>query len=201
MRWPKLNELSNSEYRALFAGACFLVAVIVHDRIVSPYMASLRAAQRYAKATNTILDETKSRGLQLEAMRKRLDLLQAERASQDRGIFLSGEVDPFFNELERLAAGAQCMVVSFRHLDRISPLHRGPSDVNAPVEPRGARLTLQSRYDNITHLVEELQSYRRKVWIDRMKISSVSGASDVVCDLEISIYVHRNEENAGHEEQ
>ena len=199
MRLRKLSELTTSEHRVVAAALCVIGALAVHNWLVSPHVASLRAAQQYERATNTVMDTSKTKSRQLQAKQEAFEQLLAERAALAEGIFHPAEVDVFFKELERLCAETQCTVVSFSHAEKSSPIRHGVSDANAPASQMAAKLTLQAGYGNVVHLLEKLQTYPRKVWIDKLQISSKPGVSGVTCDIEISIYVHRTKENEGHE--
>jgi type II secretory pathway pseudopilin PulG len=199
MRLHKLNELAASEHRAVVAVLCIIGALAVHNWLVSPHMASLRAAQQYERATSTVMDKSKVKNQQLQAKREAFDRLLAERTALAEGIFRPDEVEPFFNELEHLCTETQCAVVLFSHAEESNSIRHGVGDANEPVSQRTAKLTLQAGYGNVVRLVEKLQTYPRRVWIDRLQIVYTPEISGVTCDLEISIYVHRSKENEDHE--
>lgn len=199
MRLHKLNELTASEHRVIIAALCIIGILAVHNWLVSPHVASLRAAQRYERATSMAVKESETIGRELQAKRQGLERLLAEQTVLAEGIFYPAEVEQFFNALEPLCAETQCTVNSFSHADKDNPIRRGVGDVNMPVLQKTATLTLQASYGNIVRLVERLQAYPRKVWIDKLKILSGTTASGTICHLEISIYVHRDKENEGHE--
>jgi Tfp pilus assembly protein PilO len=196
MRLRKFNELTASEHRVIVAALCIIGVLAVHNRLVSPHLASLHAAQQYERAVATAIDESKGAGQQLQTKHQELDRLVTEQKTLSEGVFRPAEVEPFFNELEHLCAETQCLVVSFSHGAGSYLVRRGVSDANAPVVQKTAKLTLQGGYGNIVQLIEKLQTYPRKVWIDKLKISS---ASSTLCALDISIYVHRNKENELHD--
>ena len=199
MRWNKLGELTASERRVIIAALSIIGALAIHNWLVSPHVASLRASQRYERATGMTRNESEAVGHKLQAKRQDLERLLAEQAVLAEGVFHPAEAERFFNELEPLCVTNRCTVNSFNHADRDDPIRRGVSDDNTPVSRKTATLTLQASYGNTVRLMEKLQAYPRKVWIDKLKISSTPTASGAICQLEISIYVHRDKENEGHE--
>jgi hypothetical protein len=196
MRLQKLNELSASERRVLVAALCVIGALAVYNWLVSPHVTSLHAAQRYERAASTVMNKGQAVAQQLDIKRQTLQRLLAEQASLAEGIFRPAEVEPFLDELERLCMETKCVLVSFSHAAKNAPILRDLGDANSPVLQKTAKLTLQAGYGNVEQFLEKLQTYRRKVWIDKLEISSAPPG--VTCNLEISVYIHRSKENEGH---
>jgi hypothetical protein len=199
MRLDTLKELIVAQRRVLAVALCVVGALAVHHWLVSPHLASLHAAQRYERATGTIMDKGKVVGAQLRIKRLELQRLQAEQTALVEGIFHPAEVEVFFGELEHMCTEAQCAVLSCGYVEKGSSIRRRVSDVNAPTLQKTIRLILRADYDSLVQLVEKLQTYPRKVWIDAMKLSASTGTSGITCNLEISIYIFHNEENESDE--
>jgi hypothetical protein len=199
MRLKKLNELSNSDGRLIIAVLCVIGALAMHHWLVNPHLACLHAAQRYERAVAAATEQSKSMGLQLRGQRLELDHLRAERTALAEAIFRPEEVEPFFGDFHRLCMDNQCTVLSFGYEERNTSARRLPVDANVPVVQKTAKLTLQADYGNLVRLIDTLQTYPRKVWIDTLKIAVSPTGSGVACDLEISINVFRSKESESHD--
>jgi hypothetical protein len=199
MRLDKLKELTDSDRRVIAAALCVIGMLAMYNWLVNPHLASLHAAQRYEQATTVVIDESKSLGLQLQGKRLEFSRLRAQHAALTEDIFQPAEVEPFFGELEHLCTETQCGVQSFGFLEKNAQTRRGATDANIPVLRKTARLVLQADYGNLVRLIEKLQTYRRKVWIDTLKLTLPPAGSGITCDLEISIYIFRSKENGDHE--
>jgi hypothetical protein len=199
MRLDKLKNLTDSDRRMIVAVLGVIGAVAIRSWLVNPHLASLHATQRYEQAVKTAIGESKSLGLQLRGSRLELDRLQAQRAALAQGIFRPAEAEPFFGELERLCAEAQCTVLSSEALEKRTPTLHNVSDANVPITRKAAKLTLQGDYGSLTRLIEKLQTYPRKIWIDMLTLALPPAGSGITCDLEISIYIFRSKENESHD--
>jgi hypothetical protein len=199
MRLKKLNELSDSDGRLIVAVLCIIGALAMHSWLVNPHLACLRAAQRYERAVAAATEQSKSMGLQLRGQRLELDRLRTERTELAEAIFPPEEVEPFFGDFHRLCTENQCTVLSFGYEEKNTSARRLPVDPNVPVVQKTAKLTLQADYGNFVRLINTLQTYPRKVWIDTLKIAVPPTGSGVACDLEISINVFRSKESESHD--
>ncbi len=200
MRLDRLKELTTSERRVLAAVACVIGVLVVHHEVVGPHLAALHAAQRYEHATHAMMEEGKAQSRQLQVKRLALERMRSEQAALAEGIFPPAEVEPFIGVLEQMCVETQCTLSTFVGFEvKSGPTRRHISDANAPAVRKTARLVLQARYPDLVRLLDKLQTYRRKIWIDDLRISAPAGVAFVACDLDISIYIFRSKENDGHE--
>jgi hypothetical protein len=198
MRFNKLNELTASEHRAIAAALLIIGLLALHNWLISPQVASLRASQRYEQATSAAISKSKTVRQALDAKRRELEQLLARRTLLAEMVFQNAEAEQFFSELEPLCTEAHCIVLSFNHMDTQTSGRRDREDRS--VERRMAMLSIQGGYNSIVSLMERLATCKRKVWIDKIDIMSGGGDSaGVTCNLAISIYVHREKEDTGHD--
>ena len=199
MRLPKLQEMTTQE-QGVLAGTLLLIALFaIHNWFISPHVASLRAAQRYERATRQSVQQSETVSHDLLVKRKKLEQLLAERTLLAQATFGRAEAETFFRELESLCVDTGCTLRSFNNAESQGLTGRKARDEETPVVTWSAILTIEAPYSNIVSLVDRLGANERKVWIDRLHITAVgAGTGEVVCRMVIAIDV-RKEEVGNHE--
>lgn len=179
-------------------GLLLVVAALgVRSWVVTPHLASLKAAQQYERATGDRIEKSKTINHQLRAKRTRLEKLTAEYALLSDMAFSPAKAEEFLSDLEAFCEQSGCVVASLSFMNGPDQTADGWS---ASVVARGAALTIYGRYGSIARLIEKLQGRREKVWIDALHMARLtSDLSRVACRITITIYVNLDEESIGYE--
>ena len=181
------------------AGVLLLAGTLgVRSWVVTPHLASLKAAQQYERATGNRIEKSRITNHELRAKRTRLEKLTAEYALLSGTAFSPAKADEFLTDLESFCEQSGCVVAS---LSFMSGRGQTAGDASPSIVARGAALTIHGRYGSVARLIEKLQARREKVWIDELRMArSASDLSRVACQMTIAIYVNLDEESVGYEQ-
>jgi Tfp pilus assembly protein PilO len=186
------------EHGRICAGVLLLAAaLVVRSWIITPHLASLRAAQQYERATGDRIDKSKMLNRQLRAAKTRLEKLAAEHVLLSDMAFRPDAADEFLSNLAASCEQSGCSVVS---LNFANGQNQKREDIDQFVVARGVTLAVQGQYDNISRLIEILQARPQKVWVDKLQMEqSPPDPSLIVCRMTITIYIDVHEESVGYD--
>ena len=180
------------EKRGRVIAGCFLVVGLLGVRswVVTPHLASLKAAQQYERATGDRIEKSRAITGQLRAERTRLEKLAAEYTLLSDMAFSPAKADKFLRNLETVCEQSGCGVASLSFMDGQDQTTGG---AGPSVVARRVALTIQGGYGSIARLIGKLQTRREKVWIDELHMAGfASDSGRGTCQMTITIYVNRD---------
>jgi len=188
-----IDRLQNViEKRArVVAGFLLVVGLLgVRSWVVTPHLASLKAAQQYERVTGDRIKKSRAINRQLGAERARLEKLAAEYVLLSDMAFSPAEADTFLRNLETVCEQCGCGVASLSFMDGQDQTTGGPG---TSVVARAVALTIHGGYGSIARLIGMLQTRREKVWIDELHMARfASDSGRGTCQMTITIYVNRD---------
>jgi|SRR3972149_821669 len=192
-----LAKLNRSSRISFFAALIVIAGVAMYNRIVSPHVTYLYAAQKYDSAMDKIVEKNKAITCELDGKKKELGKLR-DQYSQCLGLlFTPDEAKEFFGDLQTIPEETGCTVYSL-NLIVSKPGHGNKrSEDTSGMAANSAILSVSGQYNNIMKLLEKLQNRTQRVWVDSFKIEIIDfGSARLKCDMTITIYIIQDREVA-----
>jgi len=154
--------------------------------ILAPFGNQLLAAQQYDSALDSTICKAKVLGTTLESKKAKLEELSGESARLQNELFTPDEAREFFASLPAAARKAGCVVVSVSQApeQRVGPQNRPD---NSGVVGRKAVVTVIGGYSNIAKFLEGMQTCKRRVWIDSVRMDA-GAAGKLKCQVGLTLY-------------
>ncbi|MDD5327999.1 MAG: type 4a pilus biogenesis protein PilO [Phycisphaerae bacterium] len=188
-----LANLSRSTRNTVFTGLIVITTILMYDWIVAPHITYLFAVQEYESVVSNAVKKNKAIIGEVEIQTKKLKELNEQFARSRSVLFTADEAKKFFDNLQAISKEAGCSVNS---LNLVAKAPSSGEDALSIVAD-SAVLSFTGRYNNVTRLVEKLQNYSQKVWIDSFKMEPVKfGSSELKCDMTITIYTIQSKDAA-----
>jgi len=169
----------------------------MYNWMISPQLGYLRAVQRYQPVVDEMAEKTGRIGGSLDKKRQQLRTLRRELAETRDGFFTPEEARMFLGNLQSFVEQTGCKVAgaNFASDGRTGP-SRGSEEL-APVVTSQVDLTVVGQYDQITMLLERLQSNRKKIWVDScgLKLADVRSGR---LECKLILILHALSDKEGH---
>jgi len=192
-----LAKLSHSSRNAVSASLVLIAVIAMYNWIVSPRAKYLSAAQRYDSAMDNIVKKNKVIETKVKIKKKKLQELQEQSAQLQSTLFTPEKAREFFSDLQAISEETGCIVYSVNLITNKQNPKDGQLEDTAGIVTKSAVLSVVGLYRNITKLIQRLQSRSQKVWIDSIRLRTLSYNSDQPrCDITITICTLADKEHA-----
>jgi len=185
-----LANLNRSTRGAIFTALIIIAAIAMYNWVVAPHLAYLSAAQEYESAMSKIAEKNKTVAGEVKAKTKKLEELSEQLAGASSKLFTTDEAKEFFSSLQAISEGTGCIVNSL-NIAASKPFSKDKQseDSSIVIVADSAVLSITGQYNIITRLLEKLQNYPKKIWVDSFKMESPNLSSTLLkCDMVITIY-------------
>jgi len=181
----KLKHLDSSSRRALLMGLVVLTAVAIYCWLLSPFRNQLLAAQRYNSTLDSSIHKVRVLDTTLEAKKAKLEEMRKAFARLRNELFTQDEARDFLATLPTMIRSTGCVVQSLSS----NPEQRGGSQNqpdNSGIAGKKASVTVIGGYNSIVKLFDNLQTSKRKVWIESVRMDT--GAGKLKCQMMLTLY-------------
>ncbi|MGA2172513.1 MAG: hypothetical protein ABSG82_05805 [Sedimentisphaerales bacterium] len=184
----KVIRLNSSSRRVLLVALVVIAEVGLYRWILAPFSNQLLAAQRHNSALDSTIRKAGILDTTLEDKKAKLEKLTGEAARLQNELFTPDEAREFFASLPAVARLAGCAVQSVSQVpEQRAGSQNRPGD-DSGIVSRKAVVTVIGRYNSIVRLFEEIQTYKRKVWVDPVKIEAGDGTGKLKCQVTVTLY-------------
>ena len=186
----KLTKLPRN---AFFLALVIIAGAAIYNWFVVPQTTCLFAAQRYNIVAEKITEKNEIISESINMKKQQLDGMKKQAAQLAGELFASSEAKKFFSDLQAICEETGCQIGSAN----FNKNERQQQKYELYVKTESAALNVTGTFGSIMQLVEKLQSFKRKVWIDLIDMKIVTNDSHKIkCDLMISIFVLQDEERS-----
>jgi hypothetical protein len=192
-----LTKLNTPSRNAMSAALIIIASVAMYNWILAPHVTYLFAVQRYEPVIGSIATENETLCRALEDKRKQLNQLRQQFARLQSTIFTMDQARQFLTDMQDIAEKTGCTVTSINYSqDQPGPVIKQGQDMLF-VLVKGAKVGLLAPYNSIVALLETLESYPQKVWVDSVAMESIGTDSErLKVTISLTIYCMRNKESA-----
>jgi Tfp pilus assembly protein PilO len=183
----KLKHLNSSSRRVLLMALVAVAVVAIYSWVLSPFRNQLMAAQRYNLVLDSSIRKVRVLDATLEAKKTKLEELKKTYAPLCNELFTQDEARDFLASLPATIRSTGCSVQSISSV----PEQRGGSQNqpdNSGIAGKKAQVTVVGGYNSIVKLFDSLQTCKRKVWIESVRMDTGSGAGKLKCQLTLTLY-------------
>jgi Tfp pilus assembly protein PilO len=183
----KLTRLDSSSRRVLLLALVVVAAVAIYSWSLAPFKNQLIAAQRYNSTLDSSIRKAGVLDTTLEAKKVKFDELKKAFARLRNELFTQDEAREFFASLPATVRGVGCTVQSISSV----PEQRGGSQNqpdNSGIVGKKTQVTIIGGYSGIVKLLDSLQTYKRRVWIESVRMDTSAGAGKLKCQLTLTLY-------------
>jgi len=186
-------KLNRSSRNSIFIALTAIGLVAIYNWLVVPHTNYLFAAQRYNSITDDISKKSQIVSNAIEIGNKKLEELQAEFVRFDDVLFTADEAKSFISDLQAISEQSGCTIASL--VNESGSARKQSGDTSSDIVTNNLMLSVVGAYNDIIRLVEKLQSYKHKIWIDSLEMELIEDdAPKLKCDLTVTLYVTVNKE-------
>jgi hypothetical protein len=171
------------------AGIVFLVGMLGYIWAVEPQMNYLNAAQEYHRMVSSV--ELKVHNIRFEnkAKKQQIEELKDEVIFLEKLFFDSATARDFFSGMEQIMSKHNCRIISLNALNE--NFGRGKTNIDPAdgIYIQTYLLTFSAGYSDVMSLLETVDGYDQKVFIDELVMNKVAGSDSLHCKIKCSIYV------------
>lgn len=188
-------KLNRSTRDSVFAALIVIAAIAMYNWIVAPHVDYLFAAQQYEFAIEKSVEKNKAIAREIEVKTKKLEELSKQLAQSQSKIFTSDKAKKFFGYLQTVLEETGYTVHSLNlSVSKPRPGDKQSAGTSGIVANR-VTLSISGQYNNIVKLMDDLQNYTKKVWVDSFKIKVIDFSSgQLKCDMAVTIYTTQDKE-------
>jgi Tfp pilus assembly protein PilO len=187
MTVDRIIQLSRAKRRVLLSSLVVIAAIALYRWILSPYSGQLFAAQQYKWTLDNTIHKTRVLGTTLKAKREKVGELTEEFDRRQNELFTQGEMQGFFGSLQAVARRSGCVIQSVTSVADEKPGSQNQRDASGIIS-RKAVITINGGYGNIIKFLRELQTYKRKVWIESFKMDASGNSGKLKCQVVLMLY-------------
>ncbi len=188
MSVDKIIKLRRSHRRAMLLAVVLIAALGLYRWILAPYGSQLLAAEKYNYTLGSILRKTGHLDETLTAKKAKLEKLNAESDRLRNELVNTREVRGFFASLPALANSVGCVIQSVNADPEQRRGSENQTQDSSGIVANKTAVSITGGYGNIIRLLEELQAYPRKIWIDSVMIETDRNAGKLKCRLNLTLY-------------
>lgn len=185
-----LANLNRSTRGIIFTALIIIAAIAMYNWMIAPHVAYLFAAQGYESTMTKIAGKNKTITAEVKAKTKKLEELREQLAAADSKLFTADEAKEFFSSLQAISEKTGCIVHSL-NITAGKPFSKDKQseDSSIIIVSDNAVLSFTGRYGSITRLLEKVQNYPKKIWVNSFKMESPNLSSALLkCEMVITIY-------------
>ena len=183
--YAKLNHTSKN---AVSASLIIIAVIAMYNWIVAPRAKYLSAAQQYGSAMQTVVEKNKIIETKVNIKKKQLQQLQQQSEQLQSTLFTPEKAREFFSDLQAISEETGCIVYSVNLITNKQNPNDGQLEDSTGIDTKSAVLSVVGVYRNISRLIQRLQARTQKVWIDSIRLRTISYNSDQPrCDIAITI--------------
>jgi Tfp pilus assembly protein PilO len=195
----KFTRLNSSHRRALLAVIVIVTAVGLYRWLLAPFSGQLMAAQQRNLTLDSSIRKARILDTTLEAKKVKLDELTIASARLRNEFFTPNEASEFFASLPATIRQAGCAVQSVTSAPEQRSGLQNQTVNNSCIIEQKTMVTFAGGYGDIVKFLKEMQTYKRKVWIDSVKMETGGTAGKLKCQVTLMIYYIENLETALYE--
>jgi len=186
MLFKHLVKLSHPTRYTALVSMTMIALLVMYGRYVEPHVDYLSTVQGYESAMNKFVNKNKFINKKVEIKKKKLQELQEKSALLESTLFTQEKAREFFSDLQAISEQTGCMVQSLNMLKK-NPKDKQLEETSGIVA-KSAMLSVVGLYKDIPRLIKRLQARTQKVWIDSIKVMTLTYNSDRPrCDIIITI--------------
>jgi hypothetical protein len=183
----KLVRLNSSSRRVLLMALVFVAAVGLYRWILAPFSGQLLAAQQYNSALDNTMRKARILDTTLGAKKAKFEKLSGESVRLRNELFTPDEAREFFASLPGVARRAGCVVQSVSQSPEQRAGLQNRSDGSGIVSKK-AIVTVIGGYNSIVEFLRDTQTYKRRIWIDSVRMDAGGVAGKLKCQVTLTLY-------------
>jgi hypothetical protein len=192
----KLVRLDSSSRRVILTALVVVAAAGLYRLILFPFSSQLLAAQHYNSTLDSAIRKSGVLGTTLRAKKAKLDKLVIASERLRNELFTPDEAGEFFASLPAAVRRAGCVVQSVSSVaggQGGSQNQHPAASLSNPQDGSGisgkkAVVSFIGGYNNIMMFLKEMQTYKRKVWIDSVRMDAAGTAGKLKCQVALTLY-------------
>jgi hypothetical protein len=190
-----LANLNRSTRNTIFAALSIIATIAMYNWIVAPHVTYLFAAQRRESVVSKIVKKNEVITREIEAKAEELEKLYEQVARSGSDLFTPDETKEFFSDLQAISEETNCTINSLNLVVSEPSLKDEQFKDTSNIVANSVMLSVSGQYNSIIKLVEKLQNYAKRVWIDSFNVKIIDfGSAQLKCDMTITIYTIQDKE-------